>query len=319
MTTVQRHTWEQALLARAHEAWHTVAAASPRPPADSDLLDRAYARCDVITALHSRSFYLATRLLSADKRRAVHALYAFCRVSDDIVDCLPNDVQRTLAAWRARALAPEPSRSDLVAVAWADARQRYAIPIRFAEQLIEGVARDLYPARYDSFKELATYAYGVASTVGLMSMHIIGFSGPEAVPYAIKLGVALQVTNILRDVREDWNAGRVYLPAQELARFGLTEADLAVGKVDDRWRAFMRFQIDRNRRLYAEAWPGIALLDRDGRLAVAAAAELYRAILDDIEAHDYDVFSRRAHVTGWGKMRRLPGIWWRCLQTLRGV
>jgi phytoene synthase len=226
MTAAQPKTWEQTLLMRAQEAWHAVVAVSPRSLTDRDLLDRAYAHCDSITATHSRSFYLATRPLAADKRRAVRALYAFCRVSDDIVDCLPNDVERILAAWRARVLAPEPLESDLVAVAWADTRQRYGIPFRYAEQLMDGVARDLHQTRYDTFAELATYVYGVASTVGLMSMHIIGFAGPEAIPYAIKLGVALQLTNILRDVREDWNAGRVYLPAQEFAWFGLTGADL---------------------------------------------------------------------------------------------
>ncbi len=103
---------------------------------------------------------------------------------------------------------------------------------------------------------------------------------------------------------------RVYLPQQELAAFELSESDLAAGQVDDRWRAFMQFQIERNRRLYAEAWPGIALLNRDGRLAIAAAAGLYRAILDDIERHDYDVFHYRAHVSGWKKLSLLPGIWW---------
>jgi len=152
----------------------------------------------------------------------------------------------------------------------------------------------------------------VASTVGLMSMHILGFTGEEAIPYAVKLGVALQITNILRDVGEDWRAGRVYLPAEELAAYGLSEEDVAAGRVDDRWRKFMRFQIDRNRRLYAEAWPGVPMLSKDGRLAVTAAADFYRAILGDIEAHDYDVFHRRAHVSSWGKLRRLPGLWWRC-------
>ncbi len=144
-----------------------------------------------------------------------------------------------------------------------------------------------------------------------MSMHIIGFAGEQAIPYAIKLGVALQITNILRDIGEDWRTGRVYLPMDELTAYGLTEADLDKGQVDDRWRAFMHFQIERNRRLYAEARPGIALLNRDGRFAVAAASELYSAILNDIEAHDYDVFNRRAHVSAWGKVRKLPGIWWR--------
>jgi phytoene synthase len=179
------------------------------------------------------------------------------------------------------------------------------------EQLIEGVRRDLNQKRYATFEELTAYAYGVASTVGLMSMHIIGFSSPAAIPYAIKLGVALQITNILRDVSEDWRMGRLYLPLQELAAYGLSEADVARGQVDRRWRAFMRFQIARVRRLYEEAWPGIALLNKDGRFAIAAAGELYRAILDDIEAHDYDVFSRRAHLSAWRKLGRLPGIWWR--------
>jgi phytoene synthase len=176
-------------------------------------------------------------------------------------------------------------------------------------KLLDGVASDLSKSRYQTFDELAAYAYSVASTVGLMAMHIIGFSGPEAIPFAVKLGVALQVTNILRDIAEDWRNGRVYLPQEDLARFGLTDADLAAGKVTPAWRAFMRFQIVRVRRLYTESWPGIAMLKEDGRFAIAAATDLYEAILDDIEAHDYDVFSRRAHLTGWGKLRRLPGIW----------
>jgi phytoene synthase len=301
-------------LSLAHEAWHSVTTSIPARIADTALLARAYAHCESITAQHSRSFYLATRLLPIDKRRAIRALYAFCRVSDNLVDCPKGDVERALAVWRRRALSNEPPSSDLVAVAWADTRLRYRVPHRLAEQLIDGVARDLRQARYATFEELAAYAYGVASTVGLMSMHIIGYSSGVAIPYAIKLGVALQITNILRDVGEDWRAGRVYLPAEDLAAFGLTEADLTAGYVDDRWRAFMRFQIERNRRLYAEAWPGIALLNRDGRFAVAAAGELYRAILSDVEAHDYDVFSRRAHVSKWGKVTRLlrtasAGVW----------
>jgi phytoene synthase len=142
-----------------------------------------------------------------------------------------------------------------------------------------------------------------------MSMTITGYAGPQAIPYAVKLGIALQLTNILRDVGEDWRNGRLYLPQAELARFDLCEDDLAVGKVDGRWRAFMRFQIARNRRLYLEAWPGLALLSADGRLAITAAARLYAAILDDIEAHDYDVFSRRAHTGRARKMLELLRAW----------
>lgn len=303
-TTLHPEFWERRLLALAREA--RPAGVAPVHVADAALLDRAYAYCDWLTAANSRSFSLASRLLPRAKGRAVRALYAFCRVSDNLVDGSGGDAEALLAAWRQRALSSAPPPNDLVAIAWADTRRCYRIPQRYAEQLIDGVARDLRQTRYATFADLAAYAYGVASTVGLMSMHIVGFASSAAIPYAIKLGVALQLTNILRDVGEDWRAGRVYLPADELARFGLTDTDLAAGQVDDRWRALMRFQIERARRLYAEAWPGIVLLDRDGRLAIAAAGELYRAILADIEAHDYDVFTRRAYVRTWGKVR---GLW----------
>jgi phytoene synthase len=317
MTISYPRTWEHTLLSLAGEARRSAASPTFIPLRDKDLLARAYRHCDAVIAAHSRSFHVATSLLPPDKRRAVRALYAFCRVSDNIVDCPQGDVAAALATWRQRALSPEPPADDLIATAWADTRLRYRIPRRYVEQLIEGVAHDLpaacgqRPKRYQTFEELAAYAYGVASTVGLMSMHIVGFSGPQAIPYAIKLGVALQLTNILRDVGEDWRVGRLYLPLEELAAFGLAESDLDSGRVDERWRAFARFQIERNRRLYAEARPGIAMLSKEGRFAVAAAGELYRAILDDIEAHDYDVFNRRAHVSALGKLGRLPGIWWR--------
>jgi phytoene synthase len=144
-----------------------------------------------------------------------------------------------------------------------------------------------------------------------MAMHIVGYEGYKAIPYAIKLGVALQLTNILRDVQEDWENGRLYLPLEELRMFNLSEEDIAAGTIDHRWRAFMRFQIWRARQLYAEALPGVAMLGKSGRFAIAAAAELYRAILDDIEEHDYDVFSRLAHTTKREKLLTLPGIWWR--------
>jgi phytoene synthase len=233
-------------------------------------------------------------------------------VTDDIVDDSRNDERlEKLNAWRECALSDCPPSSNLVAVAWAHARSQFGIPIKYAEQLIDGVAADLAKFRYQTFAELAEYAYGVASTVGLMVMHIIGFRTTRAVDYAIKLGVALQLTNILRDIAEDWKMGRVYLPQEEMQYFGITEADLAAARVTPAWRDFMSFQIQRVRHLYEQAWPGIALLNRDGRFAIAAAADLYRAILDDIEAHDYDVFSRRAHLTSWDKLRRLPGIWLR--------
>ena len=303
------HAWEHNLLSLAHEARSTHAD-TDRHYFDAALLSNAYAYCESVTAIHSRSFSMASGLLPRDKRQAVRALYAFCRVSDDIVDTPGGDPAARLDDWRRRVATSTPPADDLVAVAWADTRLNYRVPLRYAEQLLDGVAADLSKTRYATFEELAAYSYGVASTVGLMSMHIIGYSGPEALPYAIKLGVALQLTNILRDVAEDFARGRVYLPQDELAAYGLSDDFIAAGRVTDNWRAFMHFQIERNRRLYREARPGIACLDPSGRFAIAAAADLYAAILDDIERHDYDVFSRRASVSKWGKLRRLPAIWW---------
>jgi phytoene synthase len=281
-----------------------------KPLAEADsTLENAYRACEVITAQHSRSFFFASRFLPDEKRRAIRALYAFCRVTDDVVDEPKQDAAASLDAWRSKALGPEDQSSDLVSIAWRDTRDRFGIPDVYAEQLIEGVARDLTPTRYQNFDALTRYCYGVASTVGLMSMHIIGFSNPEAVRYAVKMGVALQLTNILRDVGEDLELGRIYLPTDELAFFDITDEDLAAGQVTDRWRNFMQFQIGRARRLYSEAWPGIALLHREGRFSVLAAAELYGGILNEIEALDYDVFSRRAHLSTTDKLLRLPGIW----------
>jgi 15-cis-phytoene synthase len=313
--TVQLQTWENRLLAWAHEAldnhWPDI-----KIEASQANLRSAYGYCTDMTRFHSRTFFLASGLLPPEKRQAVRALYAFCRVTDNIVDDNRNEelARAQLESWRAAVMSPHPPAGMPVALAWADTVRRYNIPRGYIEQLIDGVARDLNQKRYATFADLAEYAYGVASTVGLMAMHIIGFDGDDAVPDAVKLGVALQLTNILRDVAEDWRNGRVYLPQDELAAFELCEADIHAGQVDDRWRAFMAFQIDRARTLYAESWAGIARLDDDGRFAIAAAADLYRAILEDIELHDYDVFTRRASVSKSGKLLRLPGIWWRAQQ-----
>jgi phytoene synthase len=317
MAVLSNDTWENSLLSLAHEAWHAMAPVQRRTLNDAALLEQAYNHCDAITAEHSRSFHMASGLLRPAERQAVRALYAFCRTTDDIVDNGQGDASGLLQTWRERALSWHPPRHDLVAVAWADARANYHIPQRYAEQLIDGVGRDMIQKRYQTFEELATYCYGVASTVGLMSMHIVGFQSQDAVRYAVKLGVALQLTNILRDVAEDWERGRLYLPLDELDAFGLSEEHIDNRVMDGRWRAFMSFQIARARHIYEEAWPGIAMLEPQGRLAIGAAATFYRAILDDIERHDYDVFHRRAYVGKWGKVRRLPGIWWQSRRPLQ--
>ncbi|NWF64091.1 MAG: phytoene/squalene synthase family protein [Chloroflexi bacterium] len=303
--------WENQLLSMAGQIPHP----STRPFfsywAGDDSLRKAYQSADAITAHHSKSFYFASSLLPEEKRSAVRALYAFCRTVDDIVDQvdLPKDRDFELDYWRKVVETASASTDDLVASAWADTLIRYHIPRHYALQLIDGVARDLSQTRYQTFDDLATYCYGVASTVGLMSMYIVGFKSNDAVPYAIKLGVALQMTNILRDVGEDYRNGRLYLPREELITYGLREEDIAEGCVTDNWRQFMKFQIERTRNLYDESWAGVKLLEREGQLAIGAASIFYQGILDDIEKHDYDVFSRRASLSALGKAAKLPALW----------
>ena len=273
-------------------------------------LHKAYKQAERITSEYSKSFYFASALLPEEKRSAVRALYAFCRTVDDIVDeSADHEANSQLDYWRTMVDTASFKDNDLVAAAWADTLIRYHIPRHYALQLIDGVARDLVQSRYQTFDELATYCYGVASTVGLMSMHIIGFKTAKAVPYAIKLGVALQMTNILRDVGEDYRNGRIYLPREELVFYGIHEADIAAGRVTNNWRQFMKFQIDRTRQLYADSWAGVIMLEREGQLAIGAASVFYQGILEEIERNDYDVFTRRASLNAFGKASRIPSLW----------
>ncbi len=266
----------------------------------------AYATCRAITRQHSKSFFLATRLLPAKKRLAMEALYAFCRTSDDLVDT-NTDGGAALADWIAQITHPAPSNGQPVLVAWADTCERYQLPCDLANELLAGVAMDLSVQRYETFAELWVYCYRVASVVGLLSMRIIGHDlGAEA--YAIRLGIALQLTNILRDIGEDAQRGRIYLPLEDLRRFGLHENDILNGVIDDRFRALMRYEINRAEQLYAASWPGILLLNRDGQMAVAAAALLYRGILRKIAENNFDVFTRRAHLSMTEKLMMLPRI-----------
>jgi phytoene synthase len=301
--------WERRLVALAGEAPRLYRFEAASRGIGDPRLAAAYGLCDRITSGHSKSFYLASALLPPPKRRAIRAMYAFCRTVDDLVDA-PSAVDpgHRLEYWRKLSLGLVTPSDDSVAMAWTDTIQRYRIPRRYASQLIDGVARDLHARNYETFDELTTYCYGVASTVGLMSMYVVGFESPEAVQYAVKLGVALQMTNILRDVGEDLRNGRLYLPAEELRAFGVSDEDLRLGLLTANWTEFMRFQIQRARRLYEESRPGIRLLHGDGRLAIAAAADLYEAILGAIERNGFDVFARRASLGAAEKLRRVPRL-----------
>lgn len=309
-------SWEEKLFKRA-----TVASAPAMifgHNVDRQALDSAYQYCAELTYTHSRTFHMSSGLLPKEMRSASRALYTFCRITDDIVDQpgAGTNVEMRLAdlqSWRRRSLECSHNHtgdeSDPAILAWTDTRARYGIPKAYAEQLIEGVAQDMTHDRYANFDDLAHYCYLVASTVGLMTMHIVGYAGSHAIPYAIKLGVALQLTNILRDVGEDLARGRIYLPLEDLAAFDYHEADLIAGRNDERFKRLMRFQIERTEGLYRDHLHGLAQLKADGRMAVGSAILLYRGILGRIIENDFDVFSRRARLSTFEKLARLPTIY----------
>jgi phytoene synthase len=273
----------------------------------------AYQMTEEVIRVYSKSFYLASGFLPEKERAAVRALYGFCRATDNLVDD-PQSIQLTdLSTWRHKVTAPPMDPDHAVLVAWADARTVYQVPAVYGDELIEGCEMDLTRSRYETFEELERYCYCVASTVGLMCMHILGVAKgrtfAEAKPYAIKLGVALQLTNILRDVGEDADRGRIYLPREDMERFKVSEDDILQSRPTDQVRALLRFEIERAERLYAEAWPGIGMLARNSRFAVAVASDVYRGILGKIAENGYDVFNQRAHLSKAEKLRRLPRTW----------
>jgi 15-cis-phytoene synthase len=279
--------------------------------------------CARITRRHARTFFLASRLLPAAKRRAAYALYAFCRVADDLVDEAGTtgvaEQRRRLEGYRGKlqdAMAGRASGAVFREVARVS--RQYEVPVSPLLELLDGVARDLEESRYADWDSLERYCQGVASSVGEMCTFVFGVEGGaeglhRAVPYARTLGVAMQLTNILRDVGEDARRGRCYLPEDELAQHGLTARDVLLNRDlprDPRWAAFMRGQVARARSLYRAASPGIAMLAPDARRCAAACATGYAGILTAIEALDYDTISTRARL---GRVARLGVLWdaWR--------
>ncbi len=282
----------------------------PRPVADGTRLslDESYRHCVEMIRTNSKSFFFSSQLLPPEKRLAVRAFYAFCRTSDDTVDNAISHPAQALSHWVGKVYAPHAPADDAVLLAWKDTAARFNVPQMLVDELLAGIAMDLTVNRYATFGDLWLYCYRVASVVGLISMEIIGYrEGASA--YAVKLGVALQLTNILRDVGEDAARGRVYLPLEDLERFGLTDDDIINGQRDERFRALMRFEIKRAHALYDASWPGITMLHPDGQLSIAAAGNIYRGILGKIVANDYDVYNRRAHVPLPEKLTILSTVW----------
>lgn len=290
---------------------------------DDTELRRAYAHCRQITREHAKTFYLATRFLPNEKQRSIFAIYGLCRYVDDLIDeaedLITNsrverhDLESVIDEFKTKLQESyETKRSDnLILMAFSDTLKSFHIPIRHPLELMEGVCMDLVKNRYQTFDELYDYAYKVASVVGLMTAEVFGYSDRRAITHAIDLGIAMQLTNILRDIGEDLNRNRIYIPQEDLERFGLTELDLFQHTTDERFVALMRFQIDRARRYYASADEGISMLNADSRLPVILARENYSRILDVIEAKTYQVYDHRAYLTTTQKLKILPKAWWR--------
>jgi len=265
--------------------------------------------------------------MSQVKRRAIWAVYAWCRRTDELVDgpTAAITTPETLELWEAQLesiFAGNPV--EALDVALVDTIERFPLEIQPFRDMIAGQRMDLYRSRYDTFEELNLYCYRVAGTVGLMSTAVMGVAATsDTTPWhrqqelympteeAIALGIANQLTNILRDVGEDAQRGRIYLPLEDLARFNYTEQDVLKGVVDERWQELMRFQIQRTRQVYAKAEKGISALSPDARWPVWAATMFYSQILERIERNQYDVFRKRAYVPQLQKLRTLPVAWLR--------
>jgi 15-cis-phytoene synthase len=293
----------------------------PKPLAS---IEDSYELCRQITAKYSKTFYLGTLLMPEHKRRAIWAIYVWCRRTDELVDGprASFTTDETLDEWEKQTesiFAGTPIEDADVALV--DALQRFSgVDIQPFRDMIAGQRMDLYRSRYQTFEELNLYCYRVAGTVGLMTTPVMGIdhsarTAPwdlyrnfktDPTQHAIALGIANQLANILRDVGEDARRGRIYLPLEDLERFNYTEQDLLDGIVDERWKKLMQFQIDRARQCYAEAEAGISALSPDARFPVWAALMLYRGILEVIERNGYDVFTKRAYVPGAKKLTYLP-------------
>ena len=267
---------------------------------------------------HGTSYYFATWFFPGHLREATFALYAFFRVPDEFVDNKASGQAGTeqavtlLKSWRAdwQQAYHQRDSHDPVLRLNAEIFHRHQIPYSYSEAFLAAMFRDLSDTRYVTYADLESYMYGSAAVVGLMMSHVIGFSDPVALEYAQKLGYAMQLTNFLRDIDEDFvERGRIYLPLDELARFGVREEQFAERRFDKNFQTLMQFQTERAHRLYDQANPGIELLRPEGRRAVRVASALYRAILTKLEEQDYNPFAGRARTSTLEKVQRTMRVW----------
>ena len=281
-------------------------------------LEACYEECRRLTKLHGSTYYFSARFFPRAIRRSIFGLYGFVRVPDEMVDN-PEDgaedeesQRRGLIGWREafECAMRDGSSSHPVMRAFVDTVQRHLISPEYPRAFLQSMLMDVTVRRYETFDDLCRYTHGSASVIGLMICAIVGMDDPVALPYAADLGLAMQLTNFLRDVDEDYHhRGRIYLPLEDLRRFGYSEEDLAAGVVDHRFRALMQFEIARNREIYRRADLGIPYLPEYAQYPIRLAGRLYAAILERIEANDYDVFSRRVRTSRAYKLRTAASLW----------
>jgi phytoene synthase len=283
-----------------------------------DMLEQHFGFAERSISKGSKTFHFASRFMDGERRKAFHAIYAFCRQTDDLVDDnegKPKLQRMLIRNWRKSLLDAYAAghSSDPVLNPFVYIMKKYKVPMQYPLELIRGVSMDISKKRYRTFRELRRYCFRVASVVGLMLLHVLGINPITAAAkrYATKLGIAMQLTNILRDVGEDARMGRVYFPEDELQRFGLTRDDITRGDVLSRsisarlaagFISFIKFQVARARRYYQEAVKILAAIRGEVRMVIALCFTLYREILSVIEENRYEVFAKRAYVTTLRKL-----------------
>jgi len=273
-------------------------------------LRASYEECKRLNSLHGKTYYLATLLLPPAKRPHVHALYGFARYADEIVDDLSSTLSEEekaaeLERWGKGVLTDikTGTSKDHIGRALVDTVQRFAIPIKYFEAFLNSMTMDLTVSQYQTFEDLMEYVYGSASVIGLQMVPILGGDIAAANNCAQKLGTAFQLANFIRDVSEDLDRGRVYLPIQELQNHGVTSEMLEAKVLTPQIKSALKEQIERVRRLQCEATPGIAYLAPESRACIEAASELYCGIVDEVEKIDYEIFKIRAKTSTWRRIK----------------
>ncbi len=265
----------------------------------------SYAFCEDVARRQAKNFYYSFLLLDAARRKAMCAIYAFMRYCDDLSDAEGvADRAGSIARWREDLEAALRGEAPGHAIwpAFIDSVARYRIPHKYFFEMIDGVSSDLDPRRIRTFAELYDYCYHVASVVGLTIVHIFGFDSPEALELAEKCGVAFQLTNVLRDVREDAQNQRVYLPEEDLQRFQVTPAELADSKPSPGLKILLEFEAARARGYYEESAPLVGMIHKESRASLRALIGIYSRLLERIVASDYDVLAQRIRVPTWEKV-----------------